>query len=407
MQLIRSRSNKLGPKYHRHHHCFLLNRQIRTIHIRTSVSASASASIATAIAIATGTSRWSSSSTTPLHRHHQRHQLSSMPYIEHDPTNTHTFKNHLVKSKRILALCGAGLSASSGLATFRGAGGLWRTHDAMSLATPQAFVKDPSLVWQFYSARRQAAFSAKPNAAHLALAALSVKHKDFITVTQNVDGLSPRAGHPPEQLYPVHGSLSTIKCTSIFCSYTEHNNFKMALTPALAPSRTPTDLDAQPPTIPLIELPYCPKCGIGMMRPGVVWFNETLPNDLLESIDDWIDQGPIDLCLVIGTTGQVWPAAGYIEICRGKGAKVAVINMEIDDNPHLGGVKSAEWLFKGDCAQILPDILQPIIGSMDEVRELLGDTDKFPPTTFSGGPVTDLDNNNDATGGTGEGTGYY
>ena len=78
-----------------------------------------------------------------------------------------------------------------------------------------------------------------------------------------------------------------------------------------------------------------------MMRPGVVWFNETLPNDLLESIDDWIDQGPIDLCLVIGTTGQVWPAAGYIGICKGKGAKVAVINMEIDEDPHLGGVNTA------------------------------------------------------------------
>ncbi|KAK6536651.1 hypothetical protein TWF281_000875 [Arthrobotrys megalospora] len=325
-----------------------------------------------------------------------------MPYIEHDPTNSHTFKNHLLKSKRILALCGAGLSASSGLATFRGAGGLWRTHDAMSLATPQAFVKDPSLVWQFYSARRQAAFSAKPNPAHLALAALSVKNKDFITVTQNVDGLSPRAGHPLEQLYPVHGSLSTIKCTSIFCSYTEYNNFKMALTPALAPA---TDVESLPPNIPLTELPYCPKCGVGMMRPGVVWFNETLPNDLLEGIDDWTDQGPIDLCLVIGTTGKVWPAAGYIEICKEKGAKVAVINMEIDDDPHLGGVKNADWLFKGDCAQILPDILGPIIGSMDEVRTLLGDTDTFPATTTSGGPVTDT--NNDGNDGTGEGTGYY
>ncbi|KAK6361507.1 hypothetical protein TWF730_005230 [Orbilia blumenaviensis] len=264
-----------------------------------------------------------------------------MPYIEHDPTNSHTFKTHLLKSKRILALCGAGLSASSGLATFRGAGGLWRTHDAMSLATPQAFVKDPSLVWQFYSARRQAAFSAKPNAAHLALAALSVKNKDFITVTQNVDGLSPRAGHPPEQLYPVHGALSTVKCTSVFCSYTEYNNFKMALTPALGPTRAPADADTQPANIPLNELPFCPKCKIGMMRPGVVWFNETLPNDLLEGIDEWIDQGPIDLCLVIGTTGKVWPAAGYIEICKEKGARVAVINMEINDDPHLGGVNNA------------------------------------------------------------------
>ncbi|KAK6503181.1 hypothetical protein TWF481_008211 [Arthrobotrys musiformis] len=331
-----------------------------------------------------------------------------MPYIEHDPTNTNTFKHYLLHSKRILALCGAGLSASSGLATFRGAGGLWRTHDAMSLATPQAFVKDPSLVWQFYSARRQAAFSAKPNAAHLALAALSVKNKNFITVTQNVDGLSPRAGHPPEQLFPVHGSLSTIKCASVFCSYTEYNNFNMALTPALAPSRVSGDGESEQPLTPHVDLPHCPKCGVGMMRPGVVWFGESLPNDLVGSIDDWIDQARVDLCLVIGTTGQVWPAAGYIGACQAKGARVAVINMEIDDDPNLGGVHTADWLFKGDCAEILPDILQPIIGSMEEVKELLGDTDKFPATTSFGGPVVDVSANNDPSSRTGEGgTGYY
>ena len=99
-----------------------------------------------------------------------------------------SFSTHLKSSQRILALCGAGLSASSGLPTFRGAGGLWRNHDAVRLATPQAFDRDPSLVWQFYNYRRHMALDVEPNPAHFALAALAKKKPDFLTLTQNVDG---------------------------------------------------------------------------------------------------------------------------------------------------------------------------------------------------------------------------
>jgi NAD-dependent deacetylase sirtuin 5 len=99
-----------------------------------------------------------------------------------------SFQEHLDKSTRILALLGAGLSASSGLPTFRGAGGMWRTHDATSLATPEAFERDPGLVWQFYSYRRHMALKAKPNPAHYALAELARKREQFITLSQNVDG---------------------------------------------------------------------------------------------------------------------------------------------------------------------------------------------------------------------------
>lgn len=101
-----------------------------------------------------------------------------------------SFSSHLQSSIYILALLGAGLSASSGLPTFRGAGGLWRSHDAMSLATPEAFNKDPGLVWQFYSYRRHMALQAQPNAAHFALAELARRKKGFITLSQNVDGIS-------------------------------------------------------------------------------------------------------------------------------------------------------------------------------------------------------------------------
>ena len=101
------------------------------------------------------------------------------------------FKEHLRKSDRMLALLGAGLSASSGLPTFRGAGGLWRNHDAVELATPESFMANPSLVWQFYSYRRHMALNTQPNKAHFALAELAKRNKNFITLSQNVDGKSP------------------------------------------------------------------------------------------------------------------------------------------------------------------------------------------------------------------------
>ena len=104
------------------------------------------------------------------------------------PSELETFSSYLQSSTCILALLGAGLSASSGLPTFRGAGGLWRSYDAVSLATPEAFNRDPGLVWQFYSYRRHMALEAKPNAAHFALAELARRKKGFITLSQNVDG---------------------------------------------------------------------------------------------------------------------------------------------------------------------------------------------------------------------------
>lgn len=111
------------------------------------------------------------------------------------PADLESFSAHLQSSKRILALLGAGLSAASGLPTFRGAGGLWRSHDAMSLATPEAFVRNPCLVWQFYSYRRHMALEAQPNPAHFALADLARRKRDFLTLTQNVDGIFTSEGN--------------------------------------------------------------------------------------------------------------------------------------------------------------------------------------------------------------------
>ncbi|KAI7079367.1 hypothetical protein KC352_g41693, partial [Hortaea werneckii] len=124
-----------------------------------------------------------------------------------DEQDVKSFHEHLSKSKRVLALLGAGLSASSGLPTFRGAGGLWRTHNSTDLATPGAFRENPGLVWQFYSYRRHMALQAQPNAAHYALAELARKMPGFQALSQNVDGLSQRADHPSKQLQLLHGTL--------------------------------------------------------------------------------------------------------------------------------------------------------------------------------------------------------
>lgn len=114
------------------------------------------------------------------------------------------------------------------------------------------------------------------------------------------------------------------------------------------------------------ELPHCPDCKAGLLRPGVVWFGEALPEDTLEEISEWIDRDKIDLMLVIGTTATVWPAAGYVQEARSQGAKVAVINMDGLDG-ELGAASNltdGDFLFQGDAAKILPDILKPIIGEL-------------------------------------------
>ncbi|CAF9907597.1 MAG: hypothetical protein HETSPECPRED_007180 [Heterodermia speciosa] len=313
-----------------------------------------------------------------------------------------SFSNHLKQSRRILALLGAGLSASSGLPTFRGTGGLWRSHEATSLATPEAFAQDAALVWQFYSYRRHMALQAQPNLAHHALAALARRNPEFITLSQNVDGLSQRAGHRASQLHLLHGSLFDVRCTAFDCDFIQQNNFTDPIVPALAipreqaqlkPSETDNtgaeaasslynamhtanassakELDISDdrieiPQIPHDELPHCPQCGDGLLRPGVVWFGETLPRRTMAAVDAFIDEPrKIDLILVVGTSAKVYPAAGYVDEARAKGAKVAVVNMDRKDTPGgPGGLQEGDWFFEGDASKILPEILKPVIGDI-------------------------------------------
>ncbi|KAF2110712.1 NAD-dependent deacetylase-like protein sirtuin-5 [Lophiotrema nucula] len=301
------------------------------------------------------------------------------------PKDLESFQQHLAKSTRILALLGAGLSASSGLPTFRGAGGLWRTHDATALATPEAFSRDPGLVWQFYSYRRHMALNAKPNPAHYALAELARKKDGFMTLSQNVDGLSPRAGHPAEKLKLLHGSLFDVKCSDFFCQYFESNNYTDPIVPALAipteedPTTTEAikareldiaDENVSLPELAIRDLPRCPTCKRGLLRPGVVWFGEMLPSGVLDDIDQWMSQPEkIDLIMVIGTSAKVYPAAGFVDSARAKGARVAVINMDRSDKP-MGGMSKNDWFFEGDAAQIMPEILKSVIGEITQMSDL-------------------------------------
>lgn len=255
-----------------------------------------------------------------------------------------------------LTAVGAGLSATSGLPTFRGTGGLWKDFDAMDLATPEAFLADPSLVWQFYAARRSAALKAKPNSGHYALAELAKRHGGrFLALTQNVDGLSARANHPQESLLHLHGDLFTLKCTSFLCSYKEENNFDNPLTPALADC----DIKDEVKNIPVSDLPTCPSCKTGLLRPGVVWFGEPLPLSVVTKAEEFITSNEVDLILVIGTSGLVWPAAGYIQQVAMRGGKVAVFNIEPPETEEIDG-----WVFTGDAAEWLPKALEPIIGKV-------------------------------------------
>jgi NAD+-dependent protein deacetylase sirtuin 5 len=348
-----------------------------------------------------------------------------------DESTLADFHKALIRSKRIIAVLGAGLSAASGLPTYRGAGsgGLWRNHDATQIATPAAFRHDPGLVWQYTSHMRRLALAATPNQAHYALAELARRVPDFITLSQNIDNLCQRAEHPPEKLKLLHGNLFDLRCCNeTSCGYVERGNVKDPLTPApdasndirhvpientqttkrpkatawllagiarknkqilgdeyqeSAPAgadqaalKAAGDCDVEsrlavvpePPHIPTADLPQCPMCSASLLRPNVVWFGEALPDDTMTEVDSiFSDPRPIDLCLVIGTSGSVWPGAGYADLARKKGARIAIVNVDVSNvkNLRLG----VDWVFVGDAAVVVPELLKPVTEGVYENAE--------------------------------------
>lgn len=212
----------------------------------------------------------------------------------------------------LLVLTGAGISAESGLSTFRGGGGLWDGQRVEDVATPDAFRRDPALVWHFYSERRAAAAAASPNAAHRALAELEDLLGDrFLLVTQNVDGLHARAGS--RRLVEIHGSLWRTKCSAC---------------------RLPPFSDEAFPIEP--PLPRCPRCEAGgrtaLLRPDIVWFGEPLDPGLQGRVIDFIRAAHASserfVFLAVGTSGQVYPAAAYVDAAKAGGAETWLANLE-------------------------------------------------------------------------------
>ncbi|NPB03847.1 MAG: NAD-dependent deacylase [Thermotogae bacterium] len=200
---------------------------------------------------------------------------------------------------RIVFFTGAGVSAESGIPTFRGKGGLWERFKVEELATPEGFAKDPAKVWKWYDLRRKIIAEAQPNDAHKLMALIEKEHGDVWVITQNVDGLHRRAGS--ENVLELHGNIWKVRCTACGISYYE---FK-------------TPLEEYPPR--------CRECG-GILRPDVVWFGEPLPPGVLEKA--WELSRTSDLFVVAGTSALVYPAAQLPFIAKEGGAYVIEINPE-------------------------------------------------------------------------------
>ncbi|MEA3339336.1 MAG: NAD-dependent deacylase [Chloroflexota bacterium] len=197
----------------------------------------------------------------------------------------------------VVVLTGAGVSAESGVPTFRGAGGLWRNFRPQQLATPDAFRRDPALVWEWYDWRRGLIGACTPNAAHEILAEMETALPDFTLITQNVDGLHLAAGN--RNVLELHGNIWRTRCTGC--------------------GKVATDHRAPLPEIP----PRCPECG-GLLRPDVVWFGESLPPGMLETA--WAAAARCGLMLVVGTSAVVQPAASLPLAALENGARLVEIN---------------------------------------------------------------------------------
>lgn len=206
--------------------------------------------------------------------------------------------------RNIVVLTGAGISAESGVPTFRAADGLWEGHRIEEVATPEGFRRNPALVHAFYDARRAALATVEPNAAHLALARLDREWPgDFLLVTQNVDDLHDRAG--TRRLLHMHGELKSAWCTACDARHPWHG--------------------------PLAPSPACPACAAPRLRPDIVWFGE-MPYQMGRI---YAALGQCDLFVSIGTSGAVYPAAGFVAEARTAGADTLELNLDPSEGSHL------------------------------------------------------------------------
>jgi NAD-dependent deacetylase len=230
----------------------------------------------------------------------------------------------LRRAERVAVLTGAGISAESGIPTFRDAGGLWAGHVIEDVATPSAFRRDPKLVWEFYNERRAKLRSVVPNPGHLALVRLEERLGPgrFAVITQNVDGLHRLAGS--RTIHELHGNLARTRCTG--CGRIEDRGLE-----------------------PLGDLPKCPQCS-ALLRPDIVWFHELLPTGPWEAAETAVAKS--DLLIVVGTSAIVHPAAGLIQTAKTLGRPVVECNTQATAASSL-----ADVVLVGKSGEILPQLM--------------------------------------------------
>lgn len=234
----------------------------------------------------------------------------------------------LCKAEHVAVLTGAGISQESGLRTFRDAqNGLWQQYRPEELASPQAFARNPKLVWDWYAWRREAVKGARPNAAHYALVEMERHIPDFTLITQNVDGLHQMAGS--QNVIELHGNIQRVRCS--VCGQQALNWEENG-----------------------IDVPRCQRCG-GLLRPDVVWFGEPLPPQALEAAVEAARR--CQVFFSIGTSGVVQPAASLPHTAKRKGALVIEINLE--ETPLT---RHVDFAFHGKAGEIVPALVRAMVG---------------------------------------------
>ncbi len=235
----------------------------------------------------------------------------------------------LRSSRHVCVLTGSGISAESGVPTFRDAQtGLWEKYDPHELATPEAFLRDPELIWKWYRWRRDLVAKVEPNAGHRALVELQAQVNEFTLITQNVDGLHQRAGS--KDVIEFHGNIFEDRCFVEGCVVEDAKGNSN-------------------------EVPTCPACG-GNLRPGVVWFGEAIPVSALH--DATKAASTCDLFFSIGTSSLVWPAAGFAETAREAGARIVEINP--NETPLSN---TCDFWFNDTAGSVLPELLSRLHGA--------------------------------------------
>ena len=231
-------------------------------------------------------------------------------------------RSHIASAQTITVLTGAGISADSGVPTFRGVDGLWRNVRPEDLATPEAFEHDPRLVWEWYNWRREVLATKQPNEAHHALVRLEKRAQAFHLITQNVDGLHQSAGS--RQISELHGDIWKVRCTTCL---------------AVVDNRE----------VPLALLPHCRMCG-GLLRPHIVWFGEALDAQVLAASFRAVES--CDVMVIVGTSGLVYPAAMLMPEAKANGAFVIEVNL--DPTPHSSAV---DLSLQGRAKDVVPLLL--------------------------------------------------